>query len=196
MNVNLPPRPPSPHSYPLHHPRAICRKFVYTGICKEVSCPRAHVPHNDMLDLLHYLMQRRDFPPELRTAKGYLRHPTFVCRRPLPSDRICDCFFPLHCTRRVCNRTHFSVDSIYRSLLWVDRSQSREGSKVFLATPVDPTTRPVVPILANNEQPVVKLPQSSGPGPFNHDPPLDVVVQLPKVSPPDSETTPTESVDS
>lgn len=56
-------------------------------------------------------------------------------------------------------------------------------------------------MLANNEHPVVKLPQNADsvppePVPFNDDPPLDLVVQPPTVSPPDSETTPTESVDS
>ena len=68
-----------------------------------------------------------------------------------------------------------------------------------MATPVDPTTRPIVPMPANNEQPVVKLPQSAGlaePIPFDDDPPLDVVVQLPKVLPSDSQTTLTESADS
>ncbi len=69
-----------------------------------------------------------------------------------------------------------------------------------LATSVDPTTRAIVPMPANNEQPVVESPQNAGsnhpePVPFDHDPSLDVV-QLPKVSPPDFETTPTESVDS
>ena len=66
---------------------------------------------------------------------------------------------------------------------------------MLLATPVDPTTSLIVPIPADNEQPVVKLPQSADPGLFDHDPPLDPVVQLPEVFPPDSETTLTESVD-
>lgn len=64
-----------------------------------------------------------------------------------------------------------------------------------MATPVDPTTRSIVPMPANNEQPVVKLPQSADsvhpePLPFNDDQPLDIVVQ-----PSGSETPPTESVD-
>ncbi len=49
---------------------------------------------------------------------------------------------------------------------------------------------------ANDEQPVVKLPQSLGspePVPLDYDPPPDEVVQLPKVFPADSELTPTES---
>lgn len=69
---------------------------------------------------------------------------------------------------------------------------------MLLVTPVDPTTRPIMPMNANNEQPVVKLPQAAGPAesiPFEHDPPLDVVVQPPKLFLPDSETTPSGSVD-
>ncbi len=34
---------------PLHRPRAICRDFVYNGMCREPHCLRAHVPHNDMV---------------------------------------------------------------------------------------------------------------------------------------------------
>ncbi len=61
-------------------------------------------------------------------------------------------------------------------------------------------TRAIMQMPANNEHPVVELPQSADSThtesvPFDHDPPLDVVAQLPKVSPPDNETTSTESVD-
>ena len=51
---------------------------------------------------------------------------------------------------------------------------------------------------ANNEQPDVKQSQGAGPAepiPLDGDPPLDVVVRLPTVSPSDRETTPTESID-
>ncbi|KAF8271844.1 hypothetical protein EI94DRAFT_1719622 [Lactarius quietus] len=174
-----------------------------------------------MRDLLDYLMTRYDFPPELRSAKMDLRPPKDVYRRSLPSDRICRYFFPHPCTWGVrCNRTHLSINKIYDSLLWPDRSELRE---------VDSTTCTVVPMPANNGQPVVKLPQNASsvhperapfkhdppldvvvelptvqnadsvhpePVPFNHDAPFDVVVQLPKVSPPDGDATRTESVDS
>jgi hypothetical protein len=55
-------------------------------------------------------------------------------------------------------------------------------------------------MLANDEHPVVKLPQNAdsvhpGPASFNHTPP-DVVVHLQKVSPPENETSPAELVDS
>ena len=64
-------------------------------------------------------------------------------------------------------------------------------------TPV--TTRSIVPMPANIEQPVVKLPQGADsvdpePSPFNDDQPLDIVDQLPNV-PSGSETPPTKSVD-
>ncbi|KAH9039573.1 hypothetical protein EDB85DRAFT_259755 [Lactarius pseudohatsudake] len=104
-----------------------------------------------------------------------------------------------------CTRTHFSVDNIYRSLMWpVDRAQPHEaavtsqpGSEVPLATPVDPTTCTIVLMPANSEQFVVKLPQGAGSEsvPLDHDPPLDVVVRLPNDSPPESEKTATESID-
>jgi hypothetical protein len=53
-------------------------------------------------------------------------------------------------------------------------------------------------MLANDEHPVVKLPQNAdsvhpGPAAFNHTPP-DVVDHLQQVSPPESETSPTELV--
>lgn len=159
-----------------------------------------------MLDLLHYLMERDDFPPELRSAREHLKpYKLNVYRCSLPSDRICRYFFPLPCPwGKRCTRTHISVNYIYRSLLWpVERAQPCEaavtpqpGSEVS----IDPTTGAIVPMAASNEQPVVKLPQSTGSAHselvlLDHNPPPDVVVRLPKV-PPDSETTPTESVDS
>ncbi|KAH8998118.1 hypothetical protein EDB92DRAFT_1838077, partial [Lactarius akahatsu] len=212
---SIPPRfrslqPPNSHphpSRPVHRPYLICRNFVYGGVCKEISCPRAHVPYHDMLDLLDYLITRRDFPSELRSARKQLRPPKLdLCRNSLPSDRICFAFIPLPCSFGTrCTRTHFSVDNIYRSLMWpVDRAQPHEaavtpqlGSEVPLATPVDPTTRAIVPMPANDEQLVVKLPQGTGSEsvPLDHDPPLDVVVRLPNDSPPESETTATESID-
>ncbi|KAH9057949.1 hypothetical protein EDB83DRAFT_1037747 [Lactarius deliciosus] len=160
-----------------------------------------------MHDLLGYLITRRDFPPELRSAREQLRRPKLIlCRDSLPSDQICSAFIPRPCPRGMrCTRTHFSVDNIYRSLMWpVDRAQSHEaavtpqlGSEVPLATPVDPTTGAIVPMPADSEQFVVKLPQGAGSEsvPLDHDPPLDVVVRLPNDSPPESEATATESID-
>ncbi|KAH9055248.1 hypothetical protein EDB87DRAFT_1341975 [Lactarius vividus] len=139
--LQLPNSDPHP-STRVHRPWLICRNFVYGGVCKEISCPRAHVPHGDMLDLLDYLMTRRDFPPELRSARKQLRPPKLIlCRTSLPSDRVCSAFMPYPCPRGMrCTRTHFSVGNIYRSLMWpVDRAQPREVA-------VTPQLGPEVPL--------------------------------------------------
>ncbi|KAH9073557.1 hypothetical protein EDB83DRAFT_2358384 [Lactarius deliciosus] len=168
-----------PHrSMPVHRPWLICRNFVYGGVCKEMSCPRAHVPHRDMLDLLDYFITRRDFPAELRSARKQLRPPKLsLCRVSLPSDRICSAFIPRPCPWGMkCTRAHFSVDNVYRSLMWpVDRAVAPQlGSEVPSATPVDPTTCAFVPTPANGEQFVVKLPRSKAVPLDDHDSPLDV----------------------
>ncbi|KAH8992261.1 hypothetical protein EDB86DRAFT_1495914 [Lactarius hatsudake] len=136
-----------------------------------------------MLDLLDYLITRRDFPSELRSARKQLRPPKLsLCRVSLPSDQICSAFIPRPCPRGMkCTRTHFSVDNIYRSLMWpVDRAVAPQlGSEGPLATPVDPTTRAFV----SSEQFVVKLPQGAGSKSVpldDHDSP---VVRLPNDSP-------------
>ncbi|KAH8986696.1 hypothetical protein EDB92DRAFT_1878392 [Lactarius akahatsu] len=147
-----------PRTQPVHQPWLICRNFVYRGVCKEISCPRAHVPHRDMLDLLDYLITRRDFPPELRSARKQLRPPKLIlCRIPLPSDRICSAFIPRPCPLGMrCTRTHFSIDNIYRSLMWpADRAQPRD---VAVAPPLEsevPATESIDP----------EHPQSSPTGP-------------------------------
>lgn len=109
----LPPRMPS------HKPRSICRNFVYHGVCKDMNCPRAHVPHSDMLDLAGYLLERDDCPPELRSVRQRLKpSKSSACRKQLPSDRICRFFLPRPCPlRERCTRTHFSVTGIYFSLV-------------------------------------------------------------------------------
>jgi len=30
-------------------PRAVCRSFIYLGFCDNMQCPRAHVPHQNMV---------------------------------------------------------------------------------------------------------------------------------------------------
>ena len=30
-------------------PRAICRDFIYQGVCDNMQCPRAHVPYQNMV---------------------------------------------------------------------------------------------------------------------------------------------------
>jgi hypothetical protein len=30
-------------------PRAICRNFIYQGVCDNMQCPRAHVPYQNMV---------------------------------------------------------------------------------------------------------------------------------------------------
>ncbi|KAH9167348.1 hypothetical protein EDB89DRAFT_125920 [Lactarius sanguifluus] len=81
MDSNSAPPPPSSQSRPRvqsHKPRSICRNFIYHGVCRDTTCPRAHVPHSDMLDLVDYLMERNDFPPELRSVKQRLTPPNPV----------------------------------------------------------------------------------------------------------------------
>ncbi|KAI9429368.1 hypothetical protein H4582DRAFT_275852 [Lactarius indigo] len=75
---SISPPQPSSQSRPRvqsHKPRSICRNFVYHGVCRDMTCPRAHVPHSDMLDLVAYLVERDDFPPELRSVKQRLTPP-------------------------------------------------------------------------------------------------------------------------
>ncbi|KAH9980959.1 hypothetical protein BGW80DRAFT_301296 [Lactifluus volemus] len=104
-----------------HHtkPRSICRNFVYRGVCGDKACPRAHVPYNDMVDLLAYLTERDDFPPELRFVTKRLTRPDLSrCRQQYSSDRICSYF--LHGSCRLnerCPRAHLRSFQIYRSLL-------------------------------------------------------------------------------
>ncbi|KAH9039345.1 hypothetical protein EDB85DRAFT_1930079 [Lactarius pseudohatsudake] len=81
MDSNSTPPPPSSQSrprVPSNKPRSICRNFVYHGVCRDTTCPRAHVPHSDMLDLVTYLTERNDFPPELHSVKQRLTPPNPV----------------------------------------------------------------------------------------------------------------------
>jgi len=123
---------PSSHPHPRmpsHKPRSICRNFVYHGVCREMTCPRAHVPHGDMLDLVSYLVERNDCPPELRSVKRLTPPNPGKCRRQLPSDRICRFFLPRPCpSREKCLRTHVSVANIYGSLVQpVKRAKPHEA---------------------------------------------------------------------
>ncbi|KAF8273137.1 hypothetical protein EI94DRAFT_53785 [Lactarius quietus] len=130
-----PPQPSNSHTHPQrnvppHKPRSICRNFVYHGVCKDMSCPRAHVPHADMLDLVSYLLERNDCPPELRSVRQRLTPPKRgACRAQLPSDRICRYFLPVPCpSRGRCFRAHFSVASMYGSLqLPLKRAKTQEA---------------------------------------------------------------------
>ncbi|KAH9074791.1 hypothetical protein EDB83DRAFT_1871476 [Lactarius deliciosus] len=143
---STPPPQPSSQSRPRvqsHKPRSICRNFVYHGVCKDTTCPRAHVPHSDMLDLVTYLMERNDFPPELRSVKQRLTPPNpSLCRGQLPSDRICRNFVPRPCPlRERCLRTHFSVANIYGSLLQPAKSQRAKPHEADVAPQLESDAR-------------------------------------------------------
>jgi hypothetical protein len=186
----LPERPNvKAHLPPMHiKPRCICRNFIFWGHCREVHCPRAHVPFNAMIDLFEYLLERDDCPMGLPSVRARLTRPlTGGSRKGRLSDQICPDFLESdgYCEQSGCPRAHLSSIQIYSSLL-------------PSAKPIEPKTSVVALVPNAGEDPVVKLPEKT-----NHTsrqaslvdniPPPSMVVQLPAASFPDRKCTLTES---
>ncbi|KAI0251905.1 hypothetical protein BJV78DRAFT_1207615 [Lactifluus subvellereus] len=187
----LPPRPR------IHNKWSICRNFVYWGKCREEACPRAHVPYNDMIDLMEHLMERDDYPPELRSIKSRLTRPDFSrCRKSYSSDRICSSYLEGFCrSHERCPRAHLRPFDIYRSLVPARLYRAQETAVPRLesappATPIVPTTSAVAPVLTTDEDPIVKLPAKTvEPSPPNIS---EVGPVVPKNPIPDGALIPTE----
>ncbi|KAI0250530.1 hypothetical protein BJV78DRAFT_552791 [Lactifluus subvellereus] len=137
-----------------------------------------------MVDLVEHLMEREDYPPELRFIKRRLTRPDFSrCRKPRSSDRICPYYLDGFCRlHERCPRAHLQSFDVYHSLLQAvrpDRAQEAAVPQLEFdvrrprdlavfslnrplqappATLIDPTTSAVAPVLATDEGPVVKLP--------------------------------------
>ncbi|KAI0305127.1 hypothetical protein B0F90DRAFT_1159512 [Multifurca ochricompacta] len=154
QSLGLSNRPnPSLHPPIYNKPWRICRSFVYGGVCRNMACPLAHVPYNDMLDLIDFLMSCDGSPPGLRFVRRRLIRPDLNrSRKQYPSDRICNGYLTGICRFSVnCPRAHIKPTQVYLSLLPNYAVTPQPGSKVPSTPPTDPTASAVVPISATDE---------------------------------------------
>lgn len=154
-------------------PRTICRNFIYNGVCDNMQCPRAHVPHHNMHSIFEFLLKRNDCPAEVRSIQpSSFSRPSGKRRQTLPSDYICFNFLRGVPERMGCPRAHLSYFQIYNSL----------PRTVKLET----TTAMAAPMHVTDGPPVVRLPSVRFPGeteyPSQHSFDPLYIVRLPETS--------------